>query len=96
MRTGRREAERASGLSAERDGDRRSEGVPVEEHCEAGNGKGSGEMSFVVGDGALGWDNVVFRKGESTSMKRKCKQHLAFVLAILLGLTSGLGGVASA
>ncbi|MBR1628213.1 MAG: fibronectin type III domain-containing protein [Lachnospiraceae bacterium] len=25
-------------------------------------------------------------------MKRKCKQHLAFVLAILLGLTSGLGG----
>ena len=35
-------------------------------------------------------------KGESTSMKRKWKQYLALVLAIVLGVTSGLGGVVSA
>ena len=36
------------------------------------------------------------RKETLKSMKRKAKQHLALILAIVLGMTSGLGGVAFA
>ena len=63
---------------------------------EAAENDSGGFKSQVAGLKKRSVIQQTFQKGEQEGMKRRMKQRLACVLAILLGFTSGLGGVVSA